>query len=155
MIASPPTWQNWKKSYSLLTMNDQRKRRRAMVSSTTMRFVEESLLRRINKTQEIQRKDNNEIEKSRELASSRGRKTWGRQWVDCRVIQIPQCNNARLAAYLHRNCSNNSEESFLPQLSSHTEELQVLRIWFFWGFSQAAQRCWIWRRLQTWILCKP
>jgi len=44
-----------------------------------MRFVEESLLRRIKKTQEIQRKDNKEIEKSRKLASSRGRKTWGRR----------------------------------------------------------------------------
>ncbi len=63
----------------LLTRNDQRKRRRATVSSTTMRFVEESLLRRIKKTQEIQRKDNKEIEKSRELASSRGMKTWGRR----------------------------------------------------------------------------
>jgi hypothetical protein len=49
-----------------------------MVSSTTMRFVEESLLRRIKKTQEIQRKDNKEIEKSQELASWRGRKTWVR-----------------------------------------------------------------------------
>ncbi len=67
------------KNPTLLTRNDQRKRRRAMVSSTTMRFVEESLLRRIKKTQEIQRKDNKEIEKSRELASSRGRKTWVRR----------------------------------------------------------------------------
>lgn len=33
---------------------------------------------------------------------------WGFQWVGCRVIKIPQCNIARLAAYLHRNWSNNS-----------------------------------------------